>query len=194
MTVFLDFETGGPESHHPNIQLAAVAMRGSVEAGVFERKIQFNEADCDPEALKINHYTPEKWINAQPEQEVMTDFAKFLDAHKYMTLRAKKSGNYYDIARLAGHNISVFDGPRLRVAMDKALDGAFWPGCWWYPLDTYQRAIWWFTENRLPFPANFQLQTLACYFGITVEGDAHEALSDVRTCVKVAQSLVKVMK
>lgn len=89
-----------------------------------------------------------------------------------------KRGTNYTAARLAGHNIVAFDGPRLRTMMDKALNGAFWPGCWWYPLDTYQRSIWWFTERGLPMPASFRIEALAQHFGIDASG-AHDALADV---------------
>ena len=53
-TVFFDFESGGTEPEHPNIQLAAIAVRGWKEVDAFERKIDFIESDCDPAAIALN--------------------------------------------------------------------------------------------------------------------------------------------
>lgn len=189
-TVFFDFETGGTEPQHPNIQLAAIAVRDWKEVAFFERKIKFDPAACDPSALLINHYSAAKWVDAVEEAEAASAFVDFLQSHADMQLISKK-GNPYNVARLAGHNICSFDMPRLRSMMDKALDGTFWPGCWWYPLDTLQLAIWHFTRNRLPFPKNFQLSTLASHFGVTpLEGEAHDALVDVRMCAKIAERIL----
>ncbi len=72
--------------------------------------------------------------------------------------------------------------------MDRALDGMFWPGCWWYPLDTYPVAIWYCTTRGIAVP-DYQLQTLGKAFGIESQGEAHEALADVRTCVRIAERM-----
>ena len=106
-----------------------------------------------------------------------------------MTAISKKSGRPYETARMAGHNIVAFDIPRLRKMMDDAQVG-FWPGCWFWPLDTYQRAIWHFQERGIPPPDNYQLQTLASHFDIPRQGAEHEALADVRLTAKLAQVLV----
>lgn len=186
-TVFIDFETGGTESRHPNIQLAAIAVRGGSELEAFERKIRFDPRACDPKALELNHYSAEAWQDAGDEGDIAFEFAAFLKRHADMPLVSKRGTNY-TAARLAGHNIVAFDGPRLRTMMDKALNGAFWPGCWWYPLDTYQRSIWWFTERGLPMPASFRIEALAQHFGIDASG-AHDALADVRICAALAERL-----
>lgn len=186
-TVFFDFETGGVEPARPNIQLAAVAVRDWREIEAFEVKIAFNVADCDPDALRIVGYTPERWVNAESEAAAAVRFREFLQRHADLRL-VSKGGKPYTTARLAGHNAATFDCPRLRSMMDRHLAGAFWPGCWWYPLDTYQRAIWYCVENGLEQPKSFQLQDLAAHFGLPV-ASAHEALSDVRTCVALARIL-----
>ncbi len=188
-TVFVDFETGGVEDRHPNIQIAAIAVENWQEVDAFERKIQFAPQACDPEALKLNGYTAERWKDAKPEGDVALEFQVFLKRHARMQLVSKR-GNPYIACRLAGHNFASFDGPRLRTMMDKALNGAFWPGCWWYPLDTYQRSIWWFTERGIALPANFQLETLARYFGVATMGQAHDALADVRTCALICEAMM----
>jgi DNA polymerase III epsilon subunit-like protein len=70
---------------------------------------------------------------------------------------------------------------------DDSGDG-YIPACWWYPLDTYQRAIWHFAERGLAAPENYRLPTLAAHFGLDPEG-AHDALTDVRLSAGIAQAI-----
>jgi DNA polymerase III epsilon subunit-like protein len=187
-TIFFDLETGGVEPRHPNIQLAAVAMKDGVEVESFEAKIAFAENACEPEALRLNGYSREKWVGASSEAVVACVFDEFCKRHADLELVSKRTGKPYTVARLAGHNVSAFDVPRARAMMDRA-GVRFWRACWWYPLDTYARAIWHFEERGLAWPENFQLQTLARVFGIQAQGAAHEALADVRLCVLLARTL-----
>ena len=189
-TVFFDLETGGLEKDHPIIQLAAVAVRDWKELAFFERKIKFDAAKCDPKALTLNGFDPEAWTaEARPEAEVMRSFNGFLEEFSDLTLLSKKSGRPYTIARLAGHNIQEFDVPHLRRAMDRA-GVSFMKGCWWYPLDSYQRALWYFAERPTePAPVDYKVQTLAKHFGIPPQGAEHEALADVRLSALVAMAL-----
>jgi hypothetical protein len=60
----------------------------------------------------------------------------------------------------------------------------------WYPLDTYQRAIWHFAENGLAAPENYRLPTLAAHFGLDPAG-AHDALADVRLAAGIAQAIAE---
>jgi len=192
--VFFDLETGGVEPERPNIQLAAVAMsdRLDAELGAFEAKIQFDEAAASPEALRINSYDPAVWKeNAVGEMVAAGTFASFLREHATVEM-ISKAGKPYRIARLAGHNVASFDCPRL-VAMFKRYD-LFLPGTAYQPLDTYQRALWYFAERRctsdqpLNQPANMKLATLAEWFEIPA-GGAHDALADVRMCVAIARAM-----
>lgn len=189
-TVFFDLETGGVESHHPNIQIAAVAVKGWKEVEAFERKIRFEPSKCDPEALMLNGFREADWREqAVPERDAMVAFDEFCWRHGDMRLVSGKTGRPYTMARLAGHNVAAFDVPRLRAAMERAGVG-FMRGCWWYPLDTLQRALWHFTERGLQPPENYKLQTLAQHLGIPAQGAAHEALADVRLSVLVAKSIL----
>lgn len=186
---YFDYETGGTEPHHPNIQIAAVAVRGGREVASFERKIQFDVDACQPEALEMNSYEPLAWQRESiPEKAATAAFVGFLRAHADTTLTSKR-GRPYQVTLLGGHNIVRFDIPRLQAATG----GAFIPACWWYPLDTLQRAIWYFNETNVRPPANYQLSTLAEYFGIPTEG-AHDALADVRMCAALADQMASAMR
>jgi DNA polymerase III epsilon subunit-like protein len=188
-TVFFDLETGGTEDDHPNIQIAAVAVRDWNEVDSFEVKIDFDENLCDPKALKVNGYKPEDWKNAVLPDEAARRFDAFCTKHADLTLISARTGKPYTVARLAGHNVTSFDVPRTRRMMDAA-GVRFWKACWWYPLDTYQRAIWYFTESLYTMPPNFQMQTLAKFLGLPAQGAEHEALADARLCVQLARHLM----
>lgn len=184
--VFFDFETGGIEPIKPEIQLAAIAVNDQfVEVDSFESKIAFNVLDADPEALKMNHYNTEAWVNAPTADSVSVKFAKFAERYKSVEMVSKRTGRPYNVARLAGHNAATFDAPRLRKMFDRSGQFApFHP----IPLDTLQLALW-----KLQFigkkPANFQLSTLCEYFGINTDG-AHDALTDVRLSAALTKALV----
>ena len=190
-TVVFDLETGGLLDEHPNIQLAAVAVRSWKVVDTFERKIHFDVSKCDPAALRLNGYDELEWAkHGAHEADVCQSFKRFLETYADLTLTSTRTGRPYRAARMAGHNVVAFDVPRLRAMMDRAEIG-FWPGCWWYPLDTYQLALWHFaTHPELSAPQNFTLQELASHLDIPVEGAAHEALADVRLTVRIAQAIV----
>jgi DNA polymerase III epsilon subunit-like protein len=187
-TVYFDLETGGVEPGNPNIQVAAVAVDNRTwrELGVFEKKIQFLESECDPEALKINHYDPKVWEReAVPERAALYAFSKFLDQYKWIEFISKRTNKPYYCAKLCGHNAATFDGVRIKYAFKR--HDMFLPAdprvrC------TAQRAIWWFDEHDIK-PADYKLGTLCEYFGITADGQAHDALTDVRLDVQLARRL-----
>ena len=182
MIVYFDLETGGVEPHHPTIQLAAIAVDGGIEISAFEQKIRFNEADCDPAALAINHYTAEAWKESIPRLAVVTNFAAWL--RPYCAVEKKsKAGKPYQVARGAGYNAVSFDWPRLR-----ALFGTQFLPVDYLVRDVLQRVLFYADENG-EAPDNFKLSTVAAWLGLDVSG-AHDALFDVRLCWRVHQEIV----
>ena len=186
-SVIFDLETGGVKPHHPNIQLAAIAIDDETGAEVssFERKIQFNEEDADPEALRINHYDRSVWVaEAQPESKVLALFVSWSRPYHSLEMKAKSTGRPFNVGVLVGHNIVAFDFPRLQ----RAFGSGFLPFSFHTP-DTLQRAMFYFREHpELERPANLQLSTLCEYFGVSIEG-AHDALADVRMCNALALAI-----
>lgn len=184
ITVYFDTETGGIEPARPTIQLAAVAMENGVELGAFEQNIAFNEADADPTALAMNHYTPQAWVNAVPPRACAAKFAAWLRPYQTVTLTSKRTGQPYTVARLAGYNALTFDLPRLRAMFD----GAFFP-CEYLVRDVLQRALFWFDERpNVPRPENFKLSTVCEAFCISTDG-AHGALADARMSAELHRRL-----
>jgi DNA polymerase III epsilon subunit-like protein len=182
VTVYVDTETGGVLPQHPTIQLAAVAMRGDVELASFEQKIQFNEADCDPEALKMNHYTAEAWKDAVSTAATAMRFSQWLRPFCEVE-RVGRSGRPYKTARCAGYNWP-FDGPRIR---EQVYEGSFCP-LEFLARDVLQRVLFYFDETGEAPPENFKLSTVAAHFGLSVDG-AHDALADARLAAKVYEAV-----
>lgn len=184
-TVIFDMETGGVEPHHPNISLAAVVMRDGAEIDSMNCLIQFNEADAQPEALEINHYDAARWAaEAIPEQAATLRFSALLNRYKVLPLLSARTGNYYNVAWLAGYNSASFDGPRLGAMYDKY---KLFPPYRRPTLDILQLAIDHCEENQVKL-ANFKLSTVAAYFGISTE-DAHDALADCRMTAAIHKAL-----
>ena len=183
--VFADLETGGVKPAHPDIQIAAIAIRDWHEVGTFEAKIEFDVSKCDPEALRINHYDPSVWKeHAIPESAAVKAFDVFLRTHSSLT-KFSKAGKPYSIARIAGHNIKTFDAPRL-AAMFKR-HGQFLHADSYRPLDTMQLALWYFV-GRPDEPEDYKLGTVAKALGVPTT-DQHDALSDARMAARVAWAI-----
>jgi DNA polymerase III epsilon subunit-like protein len=184
-TVYFDLETGGVLPQQPTIQLAAIAVdEHGNEASSFEQKISFNEADADPVALSMNHYTKEAWKDAINYQATAALFASWLKPFSSVSLMSKRTGRPYSVARLSGYNALTFDLPRL-----KAMFGTSFFPCEYLIRDVLQRALFWFDEHPdAPRPDNFKLTTIAGMFGIAADG-AHDALADARMCAALARRL-----
>lgn len=187
-TVFFDLETGGVSDVHPDIQLAAIATRDWEEVATFERKIQFDVALADPNALAMNCYDRATWlIHAVPEGQVVEEFTQFLQPYRVVEF-ISQWGNPFLSARMAGHNAARFDGPRVMRMFERNND-RFFPGTAFMPLDTFQLAQWYFMLNHRQ-PLDLKLPTLCEFFGIDVEGAEHDALIDCRRTLLLAHRLV----
>lgn len=182
--IVFDLETGGVSMEHPVIQLAAAAIevKGPDEVVLcdepIDHRIRFDPSKCDPEALEINSYDEERWAEeAIEEGDALRSFIELCKRNRHMPLRSK-AGRPYNAAKLGGHNVIAFDIPRL-LAMSKRHGDPFMGCCWWYPLDTYQGAIWHFDRVDVMPPANYRLETLARAFDLPEP--THDAMSDLRT-------------
>lgn len=178
----IDFETGGVLPEHPNIQLAAIAVdENGAEVDSFNSKIAFDPKLCEPEALEMNHYTPEAWEGAPSADQVFVSFCEFLGRHKTMEMVSKRTGRPYNVARLAAFNIQ-FDKDRLWAMADSRFVPAHPLG-----LCILNRAMWWALETGAVLE-NFKLPTVAHALGIPTAG-AHDALFDVRMAAEVMRRI-----
>jgi len=191
--VFFDCETGGLLTTHPIIELAVVAvdMSSWEEIEIFDEKIVTDPTKCDPIALEVNHYSPEKWKDAIPELEFIVKLGAFLNKYKNVRRMSKRGSPYYT-TRVSGHNITGFDLERVSILFKKhhkflAMD---YSGA----LDTLRLAAWiFFLRPDLEAPRSYRLTDLAEYFKVKFEGEAHTALADTRVTVQVAKGLLDIL-
>tara|TARA_R110000824_G_scaffold194046_3_gene376476 strand:- start:579 stop:1187 length:609 start_codon:yes stop_codon:yes gene_type:complete len=188
--VYFDLETGGliPEKHAITQMAAVVVDADWNEVEEFECKIKFKQELADPEALIHNHFDADVW-----ERDGISPFAaeKLFTAllRRYLDLEnISKKGRRYKSTQMAGHNVTRFDREFLG-AWYKKLGNKYCPGDW-RCLDTLELAKWWFFLRDIR-PENFQLGPLCDYFGITLTGDAHDALVDVRASIELAKVLTR---
>jgi len=188
--IYFDLETGGLDwTIHPIIQIAAVATGpdGAI-TDEFEAKLQFDPATATPEALAINAYTPEAWIGAEPEADVLHRFASWLELHGSVPKTAKK-GRQYLAAALAGHNASTFDFPFLQHAYRR--HNIFLPAA--FPVfDTMQAAFILAMVRGRPFNS-YKLAELCKEFNIPLD-QAHHALYDVRATAQLGKILLGALR
>lgn len=174
---FIDVETTGLDPDmHEIIELGVVLVRQVPQEGKgpglevieeFEYKIiperLFN---ADPESLKINGYTPERWTDAKPIKEVMEDFAK------------RTQG-----ASFVAHNI-VMDAAFINCAFERSGVKNLMH---YHKIDTISLAFAKLYHD--PKVEKFSLRFLCEYFGIKNE-NAHTALSDARATFELYQKLL----
>lgn len=185
-TIYFDLETGGLLPSHPNIQLAAIAVddASGEELSGFERKLKFDESSADPEALKINGYTRDAWADSVSVGLAMAQFVKWSEPYRCIQMVSKRTNKPYSVGKLAGHNVSTFDLPRLRQMFGES----FFPFSH-HCKDTLQRALWYFDENpQVERPESLKLSVLCEFFGINTDG-AHDALADVRMSAALAAAI-----
>lgn len=181
LQVFFDLETTDVDIARAEIiQLAAVAVDSELrEVDSFSRLVTFNEKRANPEALKINHYDPERWkVHAQPAAVVLKAFCEWSRPYQDQTRIAKVSGKPFKVGTLCGYNAARFDFPLIERHC-KA-NGIF------LPFDFRVRDAMLVAQSVCDFtgvtPKDFKLGTIAELFKVEVE-NAHDALSDVRTTI-----------
>ena len=187
MLVIIDLETGGVQDYHPDIQIAAIALDGSLaEVDALEMKLEFLERDCDPKALEINSYDPVVWKEQRiPEVRAVKRLGDFLRKHADMKRTSARTGAAYYVARVGGHNFARFDGPRLDRMFKR--HGAFLPADIYRPLDTLQLALW--SEYQRGIASDsYKLGDVCARLGIECSA-AHDALGDVRMCAELIRRL-----
>lgn len=202
--VFFDLETTGlVPGEHKIIQFAAIAVGAPPnlrELDSIELKIQFDPAAsyCTEAALKVNSFghmeqrlgsrekASHEWNKkAVPREIAFEKINEFISSRKGVPMTSKGSGKKWMAARLAGHNAAAFDIPMLR-----AFYGTNFFPCEYRCLDTYHLAAWVaFLETGTENIA-LNLPALRERYGISVPGDAHDALTDVRATVELARRLM----
>lgn len=203
--VFFDLETTGLDPKRNRIiQFAGMAVNHETyeEVETLEVKLKFdplNRDYVDPGAIEGNcfkNYTAEEWdAIAVPPWKALALVHGFLERHKCLRCVSKKPPfRPYSVARMGGQNIITFDLPFLRE----------WYGARFCPvshkaLDTLQLAVWLEHLRHGVVDVELHLESIRKVHGImctyddegrpVLEGDAHDALVDLRATVLWAKKL-----
>jgi DNA polymerase III epsilon subunit-like protein len=167
----VDTETSGTDIlRHEILEIAAVRFAPDLttEKAILHRKCRMMHIElADPEALKINRYSPEAWAKAFPIRVALVDFATVAGG---------------DPAIWVGHNPS-FDEAFLKVAF--AREQLAFPR-FRYLWDTLSMAAPLYLRGDLD---KMGLDHLCSKYGISNEGK-HTAMADVRRTVALLKKLV----
>jgi DNA polymerase III epsilon subunit-like protein len=172
--VFYDLETSGLEEYHEITQAAFAVFDGNRLMASLEIKVKFDVSKASPEALQVNHYTPEAWVDAYEPVDAAKTIQKFLKIYAHIEQVGKKSGKPFKVAQLAGFNNLRFDADKLQKFF-KGVD-VFLPASF-VQLDVLQLALWFYYRNPDSKPENMKLETLCQVWGVKIS-NAHDALSD----------------
>ena len=110
-------------------------------------------------------------------------FSQFLSRHATM-MKISKAGKPYNVAVLAGHNVSIFDLPFIQSWYKRL--GEF-PPYDFFALDTLQMALQAKLLMGIPYP-DLKLKTLCQYHGLAND-QTHDALDDIYLTVALARAL-----
>jgi len=199
--VVFDLETGGFEwwpvtlvsgrviPMRPIIQIAAMSIdreTGERIGSPFEIKVAFKRDSATEDALAVNHYSEEVWAEYGINPLVALQlFVDWLVPHKVHE-RIGKSGRPYRVAEFCGHNSAGFD-MNFITAWFKHF-GKFLPADF-NSFDTVQLAQVFQVVTCHQFK-NLKLGTIAEELGVFVEGDTHDALTDVRTTAGIYHAMI----
>jgi len=168
---FVDIETTGLNLlNNEIIEIGCVLTTESLEViEEFEIKIKPEHIEnADPVALKINHYDPEDWKDAQ----------SLKDAIKIFSEKVKN-------CIMVGHNVA-FDAGFLEYVFNKT---KILNTMHYHRLDTV--SIAWAKMHNDPKLEHFSLRELCLLFDIKNE-HAHTALSDARATYELYKKLMSI--
>ena len=196
--VFFDLETGGLDpNEHPIIQIAAVSFDDQwQQLERFEVKLQFDEADCDPDALKKVHYDRRLWNkHAVHPLTAHKRFSYFLREHATVEKVSRAKSVPYYVAQLFAHN-AHFDAGFLWAWHDRlrAQEPSLFLPADRRVICTLQTALIFFDQDRsrhFSRPIDYRLGTLCEYFRIPFStNEAHDAAYDALVTALLYHSIM----
>lgn len=175
---FIDTETGGLTAGvHPVLEIATILTDFDLkEIARIELKVKPRAGDkIDPQAARINGYTPEGWKDAKPFAEYSTWLAKHVP--------------YGTIAIPVGHNVG-FDRDMIDLGYYKPT-GKFCPLSY-HKIDTVGIAAALQVAGKIK-PMNLKLASVAEAMGIK-NAAAHRAMGDCETSMKIFTMFSEMLK
>lgn len=169
--LFFDVETTGVDyKAHCIHQFAGLLEINGEVVEEFNLNMAPKEgAEINDDALAISNVTREQLADYPNAVGTMFAFQKTLKKHIDPYGKTDK-------AFLAGYNNVGFDNLFLRAAWPDNYFGSFF---WSNSLDVMVFASQYLLHDR-PNMENFKLGTVAEYLGVEIEGELHDALTDVR--------------
>lgn len=180
--LWIDTETTGTDPQkHAVIQIAGMVVVPGKEEVTFNLTLKPFDGDAtEEEALAVNGLSREQ-VMAYPDP-----MATKMALEELLAASVEKY-NRQDKYILAGFN-ALFDYNFLHRLWFKCGDKYF--GSWVHfpPVDVMILAAHYLAEKRHTLP-NFKLATVAAHYGLTPEGDLHDALTDVKLTRALYNSL-----
>lgn len=167
---FIDIETSGLDPHKHEILSFAAIVRSPLGDRAAHFKIRPEHIEtAEAQALSVNGYTPEKWADA-----ISTDVAAPAIEHAL------------ERSILVGHNVA-FDIAFIREFLKKYRPESLQRLGRMRSLDTMTLAY----EHLAPCGLDsLSLMDICNFLGISNEGE-HDALTDVRRCMSVYDTLLR---
>lgn len=185
ISIFIDTETGGTEKEHALLQLAGIVVEET--GSILEVKEEFNffiqpfpDDKVEDSALSVNHISREQLSTFLTPRE---------GYYKFNSILSKYCDKYNKLDKMffVGYN-SPFDSGFVRRFFEKNGDNYYGSWFWTPDIDVMRQAAWLLKDQRHLLP-NFKQETVAKYLGIEIEGDLHDALTDIKVTMKIYQKL-----
>lgn len=180
--LWVDTETTGTDpGKNGIIQLAGVLEINGQEISSFDYKIRpFADDVIEDTALAVNglrgRSSPGSCL-----RRTRVSFVQMFPAH--VDRYDKRDKCFF-----AGYN-GIFDLNFLHAFFKKCGDPYFGSYVWWPSIDVSVMAGHALMSVRHELP-NFRLETVAAHFGIQPEGEAHDAMTDIRMTMEIYRRLV----
>lgn len=187
--LFLDVETTGVNENNGIIQISGIIVYETQNATGYELEIKekfnfrlkpFPEDIIEDKALEINGITREQ-LSSYPEPlQIFKELTNVMNKHvdKY---------NNNDKFHFVAYN-SPFDNKMLRAFWNKCKDKFFGSYFWVPDICVMRMAGLALRNNRSLYP-NFKLATLLPTFGIEINGELHDANTDIAVTFEIYKQL-----
>ena len=181
---FCDLETTGtnPEENGIHQIGGLVEIRGELLDEFSLNVRPFKEDKIDEKALKISGVTSEQLFSYPEPRAIYGDLIGRFQTHVDRFSR-------HDKFFFVGFNC-FFDYSFLRRFFLKNGDSYFGSWIFWPIIDVAVLAMQ-FLGGRRKAMSNFRLETVAESLGVEVEGEAHDALHDVRTTHEIYKKIIQ---